>query len=55
MSLSRRNLLGLAGATAASHLLSRTAGAQSFPFTPNQRMGRSNHLSFRARASRIPE
>src|SRR3954470_22780583 len=37
MNLSRRNLLAAAGATAASHLLSRAAGAQSFPFTPNQR------------------
>jgi len=55
MSFTRRNLLAGAGAAAATTLLARTAGAQSFPFTPNQRMGRSNHLSFRARASRIPE
>src|SRR4030081_3877795 len=33
----RRNMLAAAAATAASSLLSRAAGAQSFPFTPNQR------------------
>ena len=37
MTMSRRNLLAGAGAAAASTLLSRAAGAQSFPFTPNQR------------------
>src|SRR3954452_235325 len=37
MNMDRRHLLAAAGATAASTLLSRAAGAQSFPFTPNQR------------------
>ena len=37
MTITRRNLLTSAGAAAASTLLARTAGAQSFPFTPNQR------------------
>ena len=37
MTMTRRNLLAGAGAAAASALLSRAAGAQSFPFTPNQR------------------
>ncbi len=37
MMLTRRNMLAAAGATAASTLLSRAAGAQSFAFTPNQR------------------
>ena len=37
MTLTRRNMLAAAGATAASVLLSRAAGAQSFAFTPNQR------------------
>lgn len=37
MTLTRRNLLAAAGAAAGSALLSRAAGAQSFPFTPNQR------------------
>jgi gluconolactonase len=37
MTMTRRNLLAAAGATAASALISRAAGAQSFPFTPNQR------------------
>src|SRR6478752_9593852 len=35
--ITRRNMLAAAGATAASALLSRTAGAQSFAFLPNQR------------------
>jgi gluconolactonase len=35
--ITRRNMLAAAGATAASALLSRGAGAQSFPFSPNQR------------------
>src|ERR1700709_1267299 len=35
--ITRRNTLAGAGAAAASALLSRTAFAQSFPFTPNQR------------------
>src|SRR6202163_4423969 len=35
--ITRRNMLAAAGATAASTLLSRAAGAQSFPFSPNQR------------------
>ena len=35
--MTRRNMLAAAGATAASALLSRAAGAQSFPFSPNQR------------------
>ena len=37
MTMTRRNLLAGAGAAAASTLLSRAAGAQSFPFSPNQR------------------
>src|SRR5207247_6390964 len=37
MSLTRRNILAAAGAAAATTLLSRTALAQSFPFTMNQR------------------
>src|SRR6266550_5619919 len=37
MTLTRRAILAAAGATAASTLLSRTAAAQSFPFSPNQR------------------
>ena len=37
MNMNRRNLLAGAGAAAASTLLARAAGAQSFPFTPNQR------------------
>ena len=37
MTITRRNLLAAAGAAAASTLLSRAAGAQSFPFSPNQR------------------
>jgi len=37
MSFTRRSILAAAGATAASALLSRAAGAQSFPFSPNQR------------------
>jgi gluconolactonase len=37
MNLTRRNMLAAVGVTAASTLLSRAAGAQSFPFTPNQR------------------
>src|SRR3954447_16065203 len=37
MNMDRRHLLASAGAAAASTLLSRAAGAQSFPFTPNQR------------------
>ena len=37
MNMSRRNLLAGAGAAAASTLLARSAAAQSFPFTPNQR------------------
>ena len=37
MTMSRRNLLAGAGAAAATTLLARAAGAQSFPFTPNQR------------------
>ena len=37
MSLTRRDLLAAAGVAATSTLLSRAAGAQSFPFTPNQR------------------
>src|SRR3984893_1586005 len=35
--ITRRNMLAAAGATVASSLLSRSAGAQSFPFSPNQR------------------
>src|SRR5215203_2558947 len=35
--ITRRNMLAAAGATAASALNSRSASAQSFPFTPNQR------------------
>ena len=37
MSITRRNMLAGAGAAAATTLLSRAAGAQSFPFTMNQR------------------
>ena len=37
MNMSRRNLLAGAGAAAAFTLLARSAAAQSFPFTPNQR------------------
>jgi gluconolactonase len=37
MNINRRNLLAGAGAAAASTLLSHAAGAQSFPFSPNQR------------------
>ncbi len=37
MTLTRRNMLAAVGATAASTILSRAAGAQSFPFSPNQR------------------
>src|SRR3979490_3586555 len=37
MTMTRRNALAAAGATVASTLLSRTADAQSFPFSPNQR------------------
>ena len=37
MTFTRRNLLAAAGAVAASSLLSRAAGAQSFPFSPYQR------------------
>src|SRR3982750_1531917 len=37
MTMTRRNLLATAGAAAASALVSRAAGAQSFPFSPNQR------------------
>src|SRR3978361_1357503 len=37
MTFTRRNILAGAGAVAASALVSRTAPAQSFPFTPNQR------------------
>ena len=37
MTLTRRNILAAAGATAATTILSRAAGAQSFAFTPNQR------------------
>src|SRR5258708_19961296 len=37
MSLTRRNMLAGAGAAVATTLLSRTAFAQSFPFTMNQR------------------
>ena len=37
MTITRRNMLAGAGAAAASTLLSRAAGAQSFPFSPNQR------------------
>src|SRR5215207_4697550 len=37
MNINRRNLLAGAGAAAASTLLARAAGAQSFPFSPNQR------------------
>ena len=37
MNFTRRNLLAGAGAAAASTCLARVAGAQSFPFTPNQR------------------
>src|SRR6202048_5055227 len=37
MTMTQRNMLAAAGAAAASTLLSRAAGAQSFPFSPNQR------------------
>lgn len=37
MNFTRRNLVAGAGAVAASTLLARAAGAQSFAFTPNQR------------------
>ena len=37
MNMSRRNLLAGASAAAAATLLTRAAGAQSFPFSPNQR------------------
>src|ERR1700720_2674993 len=37
MTITRRNILAATAAAAASTLLSRTAFAQSFPFTPNQR------------------
>jgi len=37
MTITRRNMLAGAGAVAATTLLSRAAGAQSFPFTMNQR------------------
>src|SRR6478752_1441714 len=37
MNFTRRNLMAGAGAAAASTLFVRAAGAQSFPFTPNQR------------------
>jgi gluconolactonase len=37
MTMTRRNMLAAAGATVASSALSRAAGAQSFPFSPNQR------------------
>jgi gluconolactonase len=37
MTITRRNLLAGAGAAAATTLLARSAAAQSFPFTPNQR------------------
>ena len=37
MTITRRALLAAAGAAAASGLVSRAAGAQSFPFSPNQR------------------
>src|ERR1700737_4189483 len=37
MTMTRRNMIAAAGAAAASTLLSRAAGAQSFPFSPNQR------------------
>ena len=37
MSITRRHLLAGAGATAATAFLSRSASAQSFSFTPNQR------------------
>jgi len=37
MTITRRNILASAGAAAASTLLSRSAFAQSFPYTPNQR------------------
>ena len=37
MSITRRRLLAGAGAVTASAFLSRSAAAQSFPFTPNQR------------------
>lgn len=37
MKLTRRHLLAAAGAAAGSALLSRSAAAQSFPFSPNQR------------------
>src|SRR6266508_4471420 len=37
MNMSRRKLLAGAGAAAATTLLARSAAAQSFPLTPNQR------------------
>src|SRR3954464_5470135 len=37
MDMNRRNLIAGAGAAAATTLLARAAGAQSFPFQPNQR------------------
>src|SRR6266404_2128593 len=37
MNTTRRNLLKAGGAIAGAAVLSREAGAQSFPFTPNQR------------------
>jgi gluconolactonase len=37
MTMSRRHLLAGVGAAAATTLLARSAAAQSFPFTPNQR------------------
>jgi gluconolactonase len=37
MNFTRRNLLAGAGAAATSALLAHAAGAQSFPFAPNQR------------------
>jgi len=37
MMMTRRHMLAAAGAAAASTFKSRAAGAQSFPFSPNQR------------------
>src|SRR3954462_12173600 len=37
MTMTRRTLLAAGSAAAASTLITRAAGAQSFPFTPNQR------------------
>jgi gluconolactonase len=37
MTITKRALLAAAGTAAGSTLLSRAAGAQSFPFAPNQR------------------